>query len=77
MVDVTVDCFFEVDVQLKHFMEGVLTPYKEVYKNMQKKSKQLNIISFFTKSSVLWSAIHCILFIHPDHVQTGTPIPFQ
>jgi len=74
MVDVVVDHFFEVDV---NFMEGVLTPYKEVYKNMQKKSKQSNIISFFTKSSALWSAFHCNFFIHPTHVQTGTPIPFQ
>jgi hypothetical protein len=77
MVDVVVDCFFEVDVQFKYFMEGVLTPCKEIYKNMQKKSKQSNVISFFTKSSVLWSASNCILFICPDHVRTGTPIPFQ
>jgi len=41
MVDVVVDCFFEVDVQLKHFMEGVLTPYKKVYKNVQKKLKKI------------------------------------
>jgi hypothetical protein len=77
MVDVVVDCFFKVNVQFKQFMEGVLTPCNEVYKNMQKKSKQLNIISSFTKSSDLWSTIHCILFIYPEHVQTGTPIPFQ
>jgi hypothetical protein len=32
-------------------MDTALAPYKEVYKDMQKKVKQLNITSFCTKYS--------------------------
>lgn len=66
MVDVVVDCFFEVDVQLKHFMEGVLTPYK----NMQKKSKQSNIISFFTKIFCLMVCLS-LYFFHSRHPRSN------
>jgi hypothetical protein len=39
-------------------MEAVMPPYKEVYKDMQKKAKQSKITSFFTTASVFLSAMH-------------------
>jgi hypothetical protein len=60
MTDDLVDHFFEV----VHFMErclkfkckmvAVMTPYKDVYKDMEQKAKQPKIISFFTKSSAFY-----------------------
>jgi hypothetical protein len=58
-VDDLVDNFFEVNffmdmfLKLKHNMESVMTPYKEVYNYVQKKAKQVMFISLSSLLSPL------------------------
>jgi len=47
-----------------------------MYKNMQQKTKLLEITSFFTKLFVPVS-LQSILFDHPDNFQPGKPMSFQ
>jgi hypothetical protein len=58
--------FVERCLKLKPKFEAVMAPYKEVYKNFQKKEKQLKITCFFTKAFISPYAMHCIFFNHPD-----------
>ena len=53
-------------------MEGVMAPYKKIYKNLQKKTNQWMITFFFTWSSISPSILHCALFDDCDYLQTGT-----
>ena len=49
--------------KFRHTMEPVISPYKEVYKEMQKNAKQLNSISFLTSIQSLpwpWNLCHLI-----------------
>jgi hypothetical protein len=39
-------------LKFKHNIEDVIAPYKDQYKGMQKKPKELKITSYFTVSSV-------------------------
>jgi hypothetical protein len=77
------DHFFEVDhflercLKYKRYMKAVMAPYKVVYKDMQKKAKQLNITSFLTKSSVSPYDVHSMSFDHPDNFQPGTQTSSQ
>jgi hypothetical protein len=83
MADDLVDHFFEVErfmercVKFKLEMEAVMAPCKDVCMDMQKKAKQRNITSFFTKSSVSSSAIHSVSFDHPYNFQSGMPMSSQ
>jgi hypothetical protein len=45
--------------------EAVLAPHREVYKDLKKKTKQLEGASLFTKSSVLF--LHHALYIAQSH----------
>jgi hypothetical protein len=42
-------------------MEVVMEPYKDVYKDRQKKAEQPTITFFFTNSSVSSSAMHSVI----------------
>jgi hypothetical protein len=64
-------------LKFKRQMKAVMAPYKEVYEDMQKKAKQPNITSFFTKSSVSRSVMYSMPFDHPDNFQPGTPTSSQ
>jgi hypothetical protein len=83
MADDSVDHFFQVDhfmkkcLKLECDMEAVMAQNKELYMDMQKKAKQPKITSFFTKSSVSPSAMHCMLFNHPENFQPGMPTSSQ
>ena len=37
-------------LKLKHEMDAVMSPYTDVYKDMQNKAKQIKVTSSFTKS---------------------------
>lgn len=54
-----------------------MAQYKEVYKDMQKKAKQIKIAFLFTKFSVFASAIHYVSLDHHDVFQPETLILFQ
>jgi hypothetical protein len=44
-------------------MEGAMAPYKEVYKEPEKKTNQSKITFFFIWSSVSPSTLHCALLM--------------
>jgi len=46
-------------LKFKHEVKPALSPYKEVYKDVEK-SEHLKIICFFTKSSFCPCAVHCV-----------------
>ena len=55
-------------VWLKMEMEGDTIPFKEVYKEIQKKAKQSAITLFFTRVSA-FSAMRSTSFDYPDNLQ--------
>jgi predicted transcriptional regulator len=65
----------EMGLKFIHELEDVMAACKEVNNNMQMKAKQLEITSellkvpsFFTKPSVLLSAVHSMSSDHHDNV---------
>jgi hypothetical protein len=52
--------------KFKHKMDTALAPHN-VYKDMQKKVKQLNVTSFCTKYSVVLPVIHATSFNQPNN----------
>lgn len=41
------NCFWERSIKFRRELDGVMTPYKELYKDLQKNAKQATITSFF------------------------------
>ena len=64
-------------LKFKHAIETVITPYKEMYKDMQKKAEHLKMTPFFIKSSVSPSAMHSMPSDHHDNFQPGILSSFQ
>lgn len=60
--------------KLKHKLNTALAPYKKVYKDMQKKIKQLSITSFCTMCSVFLPVIHATTFNQPNNVKPRTSL---
>jgi hypothetical protein len=60
-------------------MEGVMATYREVYKNLQRKTNQCKIIFFFllAYSSISPSILHCTLFDDYDYLHMRTLASFQ
>lgn len=65
------DHFMSSCSKLKNKMDTALAPYK-VYKNMQKKIKQLSITSFCTMYSVFLPVIHATTFNQPNNFKLRT-----
>jgi hypothetical protein len=53
-------------LKFKHKIVPIMAPQKEMYKNMQQKTKLLEITSFFTKLFVPVS-LQSVLFDRPDN----------
>jgi len=71
-----VNRFFEVGHLMNRFLifnheEAFMAPYKEVYKDMQKKGKQLHSLLSLL-SFVSPSAMHSTSSEYPDNFQPGT-----
>jgi hypothetical protein len=58
-------------------MEGIMATYKEVYKNLQKRTNQWKIIFFFEFSLIFPFLLHCTLFDEYDYLHMGTLASFQ
>jgi len=63
--------FMDKCLKFKHEIETVITPYKEMYKDMQKKGEHLKMAPFFIMSSVSPSAMHSMPSDHHDNFQPG------
>lgn len=72
-----VDNFMDGCLKFKQAKKDVMTQYRDVYKDMQKKAKLLHITFFRTKCFVFLSAVHCMLFSHPDNFRPQISILFQ
>ena len=59
--DFEANYFMDRCLTLDHEMETVMAIFSKVYKDMQKKAKQLIITCSFSKSSVYSSAMHCVV----------------
>jgi hypothetical protein len=64
-------------LKFKHEIETVITPHKEMYKDMQKKAEHLKMAPFFTKSSVSPSAMHYMPSDHHGNFQPGILSSFK
>jgi len=69
--------FTDKCLKFKHEIETVITPYKEMCKDMQKKAEHLKMALFFIKSSVSPSAMHSMPSDHTDNIQPGILSSFQ
>jgi len=69
-----VNHFIDKCLKCMHELEGIISPCKEVYKNMQK-TKQSKNTSFFRKPFASPSGICSMSFDRPDHFQPGTSSP--
>jgi len=68
------DHFMSSCSKLKRKMDTALASYKEVYKDMQKKIKQLSITSFCTMYSVFLPIIHATTFKQPNNFKLRTSL---
>lgn len=69
-----VNHFINKCLKCMHELEGIMSPCKEVYKNMQK-TKQSKNTSFCSKTFALASGMCSLSFDHPNHFQPGTSSP--
>jgi hypothetical protein len=82
MADDLVDHFFEADhfmercLKFKHDKQAITAPCK-MYKDMQKKAKQLDISFIFIKFSISPSATYFVSPDHPDNFQPEMPTTSQ
>jgi hypothetical protein len=53
--------------RVKHKTDTALAPYKDVYKDTQKKIKQLGITSFCIMYSVFLPVVHATTFNQPNN----------
>jgi hypothetical protein len=63
--------FMDKCLIFKHEIETVVPPYKEMYKDWQKKAEHLKMAPFFIKYSVSPSAMHSMPSDHHDNFQPG------
>jgi hypothetical protein len=67
----------ETSLKFKNERENVMSPYRIVYKDMQKKAMQLKIIPIFKKHLAFLCAVHSMLHDHCDNFQPGTLASLQ